>query len=163
MKPIEFCYWLQGFAEITGCEHPNVPQWEVVIAALKTVELKDYPETTLLRASNFVTWLKGYVEISQVGAPNEHEWSIIKEHLQLVFVKVTSAPEKVAQTAKDKTFEEIVKEIKDDMDKKEGLPYQPWPKPYPPGAPWGPIFCASDRTTEPAFICNASKEELPGS
>lgn len=36
----------------------------------------------------FAYWLQGYAEING-GAPNEEQWQIIRDHLALVFDKVT--------------------------------------------------------------------------
>ena len=38
---------------------------------------------------NFAYWLQGFVEVSGL-TPTEDQWEIIKQHLQLVFVKVTN-------------------------------------------------------------------------
>lgn len=38
---------------------------------------------------NFAYWLNGYVEITNPKQPTEDEWLIIKDHLKLVFNKVT--------------------------------------------------------------------------
>lgn len=40
----------------------------------------------------FCYWLQGYAEISG-AAPDQVQWDQIKEHLQLVFRKVTSTPQ----------------------------------------------------------------------
>ena len=158
MKPIEFCYWIQGFSEITGCEHPTVPQWEIVINNLKdTTHSENEAASCGLQPSNFITWLKGYVEISQVGAPNEREWAIINEHLKLVFVKVTPTVKKES-SEKNKTFEDTVK---DNPEKYNPEKYNPQPT-----TPWPRLpdrFCSTPPATGTAFICTASKEELPGS
>lgn len=37
----------------------------------------------------FCYWLQGYVETSNRPNPTDTEWTIIKDHLQLVFNKVT--------------------------------------------------------------------------
>jgi hypothetical protein len=39
----------------------------------------------------FCYWLRGFDEIQGV-TPNEEQWEIIKEHLRLVFQKVTVTP-----------------------------------------------------------------------
>lgn len=41
-----------------------------------------------MNEKEFCYWLQGYVEING-SVPSEKEWQIIKDHLQLVFNKVT--------------------------------------------------------------------------
>lgn len=38
---------------------------------------------------NFAYWLQGFVELSG-STPTEEQWEVIKQHLQLIFVKVTN-------------------------------------------------------------------------
>ena len=38
---------------------------------------------------NFAYWLNGFVELTQGQTPNPAQWKSIKEHLDLVFKKVT--------------------------------------------------------------------------
>jgi hypothetical protein len=38
---------------------------------------------------NFAYWLQGFVELTQGQTPNPAQWKSIKEHLDLVFKKVT--------------------------------------------------------------------------
>lgn len=40
MTSEQFCYWLQGFTEITG-EKPDEKQWEIIVEHLQTVFLKE--------------------------------------------------------------------------------------------------------------------------
>lgn len=41
-----------------------------------------------MKADEFCRWLQGFAELS-ANAPSDEQWKSIKEHLQLVFVKVT--------------------------------------------------------------------------
>lgn len=43
-----------------------------------------------LTPEQFAYWLQGYAEISGATAPTSEQWVVIKEHLNLVFHKVTS-------------------------------------------------------------------------
>lgn len=43
----------------------------------------------MLSATNFAFWLKGYFELTGSNTLNENQVEIIKEHLNLVFTKVT--------------------------------------------------------------------------
>ena len=91
---LRFCYELQGFAEI-GNEMPAREQWEVIVNKLNEISIDHLIiETDCLMAQEaFVIWLKGYVDISNPLYVNEQQWQIIKDHLQLVFTKVTPSYE----------------------------------------------------------------------
>jgi hypothetical protein len=43
MEPLQFCYWLQGFAEING-EPPLEAQWQAIREHLQTVFEKKTPK-----------------------------------------------------------------------------------------------------------------------
>lgn len=47
MTPEQFCYWLQGYAEINGLT-PSETEWEIVKDHLKTVFTKITPNYTPL-------------------------------------------------------------------------------------------------------------------
>lgn len=42
-----------------------------------------------MNAEKFAYWLQGFVELCPTTVPSEAQWSAIKDHLQLVFLKVT--------------------------------------------------------------------------
>jgi hypothetical protein len=44
MTPEQFCYWIQGFAELNGDTVPSKEQWQAVRDHLKTVFKKETPE-----------------------------------------------------------------------------------------------------------------------
>lgn len=37
----------------------------------------------------FCRWLKGFVELSEVSMISEKQWNVIKDHLNLVYTKLT--------------------------------------------------------------------------
>lgn len=43
MEPIQFCYWIQGFAEINGGKPPTEEQWKIIRDHLNTVFKKVTP------------------------------------------------------------------------------------------------------------------------
>lgn len=43
MTPIEFCYWLQGWAELEDGKTPKMEQWKLIIAHLQLVFDKQTP------------------------------------------------------------------------------------------------------------------------
>ena len=102
MKPIEFAYYLQGFAEISAKQKlPSVAEWKKIRKTLLDVELDGNQN----QANYFAIWLKGFVEISEKSQLEHTEWTIIKDHLKLVFDKVT--PDR------SEGLEQIVKKFKD--------------------------------------------------
>ncbi|WP_321913566.1 hypothetical protein [Paraburkholderia sp. J11-2] len=45
----------------------------------------------MMNERDFCYWLNGFVELTQGQTPNPAQWKSIKEHLDLVFKKVTPA------------------------------------------------------------------------
>lgn len=43
MTPIEFCYWLQGWAELEDGKTPKMEQWKLILAHLQLVFDKQTP------------------------------------------------------------------------------------------------------------------------
>ena len=58
MNEIEFCYWLQGFIELSNPEEITIEQWDSVKQHLQLVFNKVTPTTTLLSEE-----LTGYYNI----------------------------------------------------------------------------------------------------
>lgn len=96
---------------------------------------------------NFAYWLQGFVELTQGQTPCPAQWKAIKEHLDLVFKKVTppigAAKVKVEIDTKEaqKSIDDL-KKAYDDLTRraKEASPFDPakiwrgdWPQwPTPP-------------------------------
>lgn len=59
---------------------------------------------------NFAYWLKGFIEISETSTLNEKQTQIIKDHLDLVFNKVTPTYENTVNDTK--TDEKVSKRKK---------------------------------------------------
>jgi hypothetical protein len=63
---------------------------------------------------NFAYWLNGFFELSGVETLNEQQVAIVKEHLSLVFTKVTKSP------SNPRNVEDLVKILKEnDKEKKQ--------------------------------------------
>lgn len=43
MEPQQFTYWLQGFVELNGGQHPTPEQWAMICEHLQTVYVKITP------------------------------------------------------------------------------------------------------------------------
>lgn len=91
---LKFCYELQGFAEIAN-ENPVKEQWLIIVKKLAEVSIDDLIiETDIFVAPEvFVVWLKGFVDVAEPTNVTNNQWEIIKDHLQLVFTKVTPSYE----------------------------------------------------------------------
>jgi hypothetical protein len=91
---LKFCYEIQGFAEITN-EVPTVYQWQIILKKLESVSVDALIiETDIFMAPEvFVVWIKGFVDIVSPEAISDRQWTIIKDHLQLIFTKVTPSYE----------------------------------------------------------------------
>jgi len=91
---LKFCYELQGFAEITN-EVPTDNQWNIILLKLEKVSVDDLIiDTKVFMAPEiFVVWLKGFVEVALPSTVYDKQWKVIKDHLQLIFTKVTPSYE----------------------------------------------------------------------
>ena len=146
MNALEFCYSLQGFAELSLSKTPTVEQWALIKEKLQSVESGDYDGGQGMSPIMFVTWLRGFVEITNPEKLSAQQWTVIREHLGLVFTKVTT------ETVEDDVFDpsDILDQIKKEVEKKD-KPWAPYEPPYEP-RPWkkgGPYpwpnvrYCAS--------------------
>ena len=138
MNALEFCYTLQGFAELSLSKTPTAEQWTLIKEKLESVESDDDAGQSAMSPLMFATWLRGFVEITNAEKISAKQWIVIREHLGLVFKKVT------IETVDDEfDSSKILDEIRKEVEKK-----QPWDRPYV--NPWeksGPFpdvrFCAS--------------------
>lgn len=86
----KLCYWLQGFVEINN-KAPNKTQWKSIKTRVKATYIEDSViDSTIMKPQSFIVWLLGFIELSDTDSVTTAQWEMIKEHLQLVFVKVTS-------------------------------------------------------------------------
>lgn len=86
-------------------------------------------------AQKFVTWLQGFVELTNAQSITDSQWKMIKEHLSLVFKKLT--PEIYVNTEVDtsgmrqKTMQEYIDEMRKKgtwPDDRYYIPTQPFPQ-----------------------------------
>jgi hypothetical protein len=82
-------------------------------------------------ASQFTLWLQGFAELN-AAPPTQEQWQSIREHLQLVFKKVT--PEVKAPTKNDGAKEVDLAKVLEEYKKKVFAPHTPWPF-IPPSNP----------------------------
>lgn len=145
MRAIDFTFWLQGYIEITASTSIGVDQWSRIVNKLDSVvgEGNCDPYSHTLMPGNFVTWLRGFVDIAKRAVPFDEEWQVIKEHLQLVFAKVTplhNPKKKDENLSTPIDIEEIKKAL--DRASRDYIHPIPWPKP-PYDVTCGPKFCAT--------------------
>ena len=83
MTPRDFCFWLQGYAEVSNVTNPTDDEWTIVCDHLKlsTIEDGTSPE------GQFIIWLCGFVDLAQT-TPHTDQWNYITERLQNIFTKV---------------------------------------------------------------------------
>lgn len=98
-------------------------------------------EAIEMNAVNFCYWLQGFAELTP-ETPTAEQWKSIKEHLALVFTKVTpKAPgNDGAPSILDEIFKPRPPKPQDDA---VGYPWRD-KLPIPPGSPWH---------TPPQIIC----------
>lgn len=79
-----------------------------------------------MNAVDFCRWLQGFAELS-AEAPTPEQWKSIKEHLALVFLKVTPpAPGSVPAPGDPTPMLDAIREIR----KKQEAGFDPWRPPY---------------------------------
>lgn len=88
-------------------------------------------------APQFALWLQGFAELN-AEPPTKEQWQSIREHLQLVFTKVT--PEVKARSPTiDVTGNEELRRLIDGERKKQAY----WPTPQPI-VPYQPYYLGDD-------------------
>lgn len=96
MKPRDFCFWLQGFAEIGKINAPRDEDWEIICEHLALPTVAD----PSLAEGQFVIWLRGFVEVAQT-TPEPHQWDYIVKRLQELFTKVTGDSDEARERLDD--------------------------------------------------------------
>lgn len=95
----------------------------------------------------FAMWLQGFFEISSAKTLNEKQTQIIKDHLALLFQKVTPDREKTTSFNKD-TWEELKKAAeKAEQDRKGSK----WPNTAP--FPYKPYYLDSPKINPDKIVC----------
>lgn len=152
LTPIEVCYKIQGFAELKGGIAISSGEWDNIVRIVRACELDGSTIGNRMSASHFVAWLQGYIEISGGDGIDQDRWKMIKEHLQLVFEKVTPELGELDPPCEDQVINDIV----DAWKKKKET--RPWSNPIP--NPWDAprVICSSNdslktEALDTTFIC----------
>lgn len=77
---------------------------------------------------DFCYWLKGYVELSETTSLTDNQVLVIKDHLDLVFKKVTPDRTEKATKVNEESRDEFLKRI---TDLKQPVSPNIWPGQYP--------------------------------
>jgi hypothetical protein len=87
MTPENFCYWLQGYAEIS--RDPNVGElgFNIIVEHLGIVV---YRTDDCKNCAAFVNWFDGYTSGMSKSELDESDWDEVKERLSWCFTKITS-------------------------------------------------------------------------
>jgi len=119
MNAVNFCYTLQGFIELNTDRPPTKEEWERIVEMFKNVTSDDIDddEDGSMKATDFVVWLKGWVNIAQPTDINSTQWAVIKDHLKIVFVKVT--PDRVVPINDLSLDDDTLKQIEDIFNKRD--------------------------------------------
>ena len=109
-----------------------------------------------MNSQEFCYWLQGFFELSEGKKLTPKQVKIIKDHLALVFTKIT--PDRTLTVKSEPSLEDIMKLILEGRKLSEqspGIvqPINPWPAPYPgviPGiSPMMPPYIVTCSTSEP--------------
>lgn len=151
---LKLCYWLQGFAEING-KAPTKKQWKEIRKRIEEDEGVDEGAGGLMPAGNFISWIKGFIEIANPDSVSASQWNVIKEHLQLVFTKVTTET-----VEDDNSFQDLLEDIK----KKQDENRNPWKYPDPDVTPWpfdpNRVICSNENNLNKLDVaCNEVKRK----
>lgn len=150
----KICYWLQGYIEITGGIPPSEEQWEQIKSTIKKADITTISDG-LMKPEAFITWISGYIDLTN-KVPSGVQWDIIREHLQLVFVKITSDRSANENEDTNNNILEALKKIRDDIDKD----ISPWnpdheKNPWRKEGPYTPITFLDDKKICMAIDDNA--------
>jgi hypothetical protein len=106
----------------------------------------------------FCYWLQGMFEITNTKQLSETQTKIIKEHLQLVFTKVTPDHDKDLLTEQEESeLEEALKKLQDEIDKKYE-PYKPYQPYYIPD--WDEKYTGNPPPVLPTVICSDGGDKI---
>lgn len=166
MNARDFCFWMQGYVELTNGEQPSVAVWKLIIEHLElAVENEDYSADQFL---GVVQMMSGFVSIAGVARPNKVQWKRITTVVKDAFEKVTSELVKieleidVIETGRDikKEWEEIQKKLQPltpDPSPYIPNPATPWVDPLPPLYDPNKIICSTGNTSK--TFCGTNKSQ----
>ena len=126
MSPEQFCYWLQGFVELSpDMKVPSEKQWKAIKEHINTVFLKVTPEV-LPDDCPLEDKKKEEVKQPFPPLPDTDFWKELAEKM-----KKGGLPNQP-------------------LDWPKPFPYEPYPNPYSPGTPWRGF---GDYPYPPTIIC----------
>lgn len=152
MNKRDFCFWMQGYIELTNEQFPSEAAWTLI---LEHLELAIESKTESLAVfEDVVQMFSGFVSIAGPHRPTEDQWERIVNHVSGCFNKVTSELDEKTETT-DEIIKEALKKLRE-----EPRPYTP-PPPFLPPQPYQPY----DPVPNPWFpgdvICSPGTGEKP--
>lgn len=159
---LKFCYQLQGFAEIVN-QTPTKTEWDTILCKLQEVEIDSLvvKKDVYMAPEVFVIWLKGFVDIVVPQELTDNEWQTIKDHLQLVFTKVTPNYKEEKENLTDNVdMERMMEQLLEGLKDKQ----TPITDYQPPFRPHYKPYCTDGTGDKSDLICACTDRntELPG-
>ena len=98
-----------------------------------------------MTAESFAIWLNGFLELANPKTLTEKQIQIIKDHLALVFTKVTPYRDKEEENY-TKDWNDIIEDYKKQN--------KPWPKPWNPlPYPYRPDYTYCSQNPSSSLLC----------
>lgn len=155
MDARDFCYWLNGFAEIAQPSGVDDTQWSCIVEHLDLVDLNLGADTE--ECIDAVLQIRGFVSVTSKRTPSPGEWQGIVQIVTNCFEKITNSG-KQSPTGTN-VLDDLADRLKEFTEKRDpNRPANPWgPVPVPQyDAPWSPEpDCARDGR----LICSTVQEE----
>ena len=159
MNTRDFCYWMQGYCELTENKQPTTKRWGMINEHL---ELTNEPDKSgIYEFDHFVEVLNGFLEVNGLGKVTTEQWNMITKRLQDCFDKVTSTMDELSE---EKELKDVLEEILKDKDTKP-WPYLPPAHPLMPDRhpfmpdtpPWkqGDIVCSNEPKSD--VFCSSAQ------
>lgn len=131
---LKLCYWIQGFVEIVD-KTPTKPQWTEIRQRIEDCDTSNESGEGAMSAETFMTWISGFILLANPKSVTDAQWDVIKEHLQLVFTKVTV--KSVNDDGDEIDVDDILKQL---QEKKDEIKHTP-PYTLPPGSNPLEVIC----------------------
>lgn len=155
MNTRDFCYWLQGYCELTKGDLPTKTQLKMIVEHLTLT--REVDRSGYYDFDHFADTLQGFLDINGTEI-NKTQWGKVVTQLQDVFIKVTSEQEDLEKVNEPMDSQEI----KDILDKinKERDPYRQ-PPPFIPVTPNPWDQQPMDPWKLPDVICSPGTGDRP--
>lgn len=168
MNARDFCFWLQGFMELTGGAIPTKAAWKLILEHLELA--KQHEGKSREEFEGVVSMLSGFTSIAGNEKPTDEQYTRIADAVQGVFVKVTSDLDDDNEPEDDNSnWAEAIKKTLEEAQKTQPysppppyMPYpnQPWKEDRAPSIPSIPSIPNDPWVFPPTVICKATDEQV---